>query len=50
MTLGTLRDQIIYPHTKDVMLKNGKTDADLELLMKDVKLEYLLQRGKGWDA
>ena len=26
---GTLRDQIIYPHSESMMQKMGKTDADL---------------------
>jgi ATP-binding cassette subfamily D (ALD) protein 3 len=51
MTLGTLRDQVIYPHTRADMIKAGITDADLVVFLQDVKLEYLVGRDvKGWDA
>ena len=36
MTLGTLRDQIIYPDCKEDMLKRGITDKDLEQSMAQV--------------
>lgn len=58
MTLGTLRDQIIYPHTKEEMLRRGKmTDDDLRKLLDLVQLGHLLERenltnseGQGWDV
>lgn len=50
MTLGTLRDQVIYPHTRDEVLRRGKTDADLSSYLDRVKLSYLLSREGGWDA
>ncbi|GLH00676.1 ATP-binding cassette sub-family D member 3-like protein [Gryllus bimaculatus] len=50
MTLGTLRDQVTYPHTLQEMRQNGKTDADLEEHLERVKLSYLLSREGGWDA
>jgi ATP-binding cassette subfamily D (ALD) protein 3 len=50
MTLGTLRDQVIYPHTCDEVLHRGKTDADLASYLERVKLSYLLSREGGWDA
>ncbi|KDR21095.1 ATP-binding cassette sub-family D member 3 [Zootermopsis nevadensis] len=50
MTLGTLRDQVIYPHTHDEMLRRGKTDDDLADHLERVKLSYLLCREGGWDA
>ncbi|XP_054275529.1 ATP-binding cassette sub-family D member 3 [Macrosteles quadrilineatus] len=50
MTLGTLRDQVIYPHTREEMLRRGKTDAQLEAHLDRVQLAYLLQRDKGWDT
>mmetsp|Transcript_15281 Transcript_15281/g.16987 ORF Transcript_15281/g.16987 Transcript_15281/m.16987 type:complete len:422 (-) Transcript_15281:96-1361(-) len=46
LALGTLRDQIIYPHSKSDMTC---TDADLAHLMKEVHLEYLIDR-EGWDS
>lgn len=30
MTLGTLRDQVIYPDSRDVQLRKGITDEDLQ--------------------
>lgn len=58
MTLGTLRDQIIYPHTKTEMIRRGQmTDADLKKLLDLVQLGHLLERenltsseGQGWDV
>ncbi|CAL7942298.1 unnamed protein product [Xylocopa violacea] len=47
MTLGTLRDQIIYPHTKAEMMRRGQmTDEDLERLLDLVQLGHLLEREK----
>ena len=51
MTVGTLRDQIIYPDTvEDQKKKNKVSDADLEDILKKVQLEYILEREKGWDT
>ncbi|XP_066994225.2 ATP-binding cassette sub-family D member 3 isoform X2 [Anabrus simplex] len=50
MTLGSLRDQVIYPHTQKEMLRRGRTDADLVQHLERVKLSYLLAREGGWDA
>ncbi|XP_050532034.1 ATP-binding cassette sub-family D member 3 [Daktulosphaira vitifoliae] len=50
MTLGTLRDQIIYPHTKEEMQRRGKSDADIAMHLERVQLSYLLQRDEGWDT
>ncbi|XP_012144821.1 ATP binding cassette subfamily D member Pmp70 [Megachile rotundata] len=58
MTLGTLRDQVIYPHTKEEMMRRGKmTDNDLKKLLDLVQLSHLLERenfanseGQGWDV
>lgn len=50
MTLGTLRDQVIYPHSREEMLRRGRTDADLEKHLERVQLSYLLTREQGWDA
>ncbi|CAH0746978.1 unnamed protein product [Bemisia tabaci] len=50
MTLGTLRDQVTYPHTREEMIRRGKTDADLEQHLDRVQLSYLLSRDKGWDT
>ncbi|XP_072762219.1 ATP-binding cassette sub-family D member 3 [Anoplolepis gracilipes] len=58
MTLGTLRDQIIYPHTKAEMKRRGNAnDEDLKKFLELVQLTHLLDRenlanseGQGWDA
>ncbi|PNF17697.1 ATP-binding cassette sub-family D member 3 [Cryptotermes secundus] len=50
MTLGTLRDQVIYPHTREEALHRGQTDDDLASHLERVKLSYLLSREGGWDA
>lgn len=45
MTLGTLRDQIIYPHTKEEMKRRGNaSDDDLKKFLELVQLTHLLER------
>ncbi|CAK9436498.1 uncharacterized protein LODBEIA_P10560 [Lodderomyces beijingensis] len=43
-TTGNLRDQIIYPYTYVDMLEMGYNDDYLYHILREVKLEYLLQR------
>lgn len=50
MTLGTLRDQIIYPHTYEEMKRRGHTDSDLLRFLELVQLPYLQVRERGLDA
>uniref|UniRef100_A0A0K0D0I8 ATP-binding cassette sub-family D member 3 n=1 Tax=Angiostrongylus cantonensis TaxID=6313 RepID=A0A0K0D0I8_ANGCA len=50
MTLGTLRDQVIYPDRQLDMVKKGYTDRDLEELLKIVQLSNVLIREGGWNA
>ncbi|XP_041475293.1 ATP-binding cassette sub-family D member 3-like isoform X1 [Lytechinus variegatus] len=50
MTIGTLRDQIIYPDTKEEMVKKGITDKDIEEMIVKVQLANLLEREGSWDA
>lgn len=50
MTLGTLRDQVIYPQTRDEMVRRGRTDAQLNRFLEIVQLAYLTSREGGWDA
>ena len=50
MTLGTLRDQVIYPDERDEQLRKGFTDAELEDILDKVQLSYLLEREGGWSA
>lgn len=42
--MGTLRDQIIYPHKSP---QNGVTDKDIAALLDDVQLNYLIEREGG---
>ncbi|KAK2740599.1 hypothetical protein FQN55_008808 [Onygenales sp. PD_40] len=50
LSVGTLRDQVIYPHTEMDMRENGKSEADLLQVLKDVHLGYLPDREGGWDC
>jgi ABC-type uncharacterized transport system fused permease/ATPase subunit len=48
---GTLRDQIIYPHTFEDFVKSGKTDDDLIKLLTSVDIDGVRRREKnGLDA
>jgi len=46
---GSLRDQLIYPHLMEDFVKLGHTEDILFQLLKEVKLEYLVEREGGWD-
>ncbi len=50
MTLGTLRDQVAYPHSKDKLKEVGVTDEDLRSYLDLVSLSYLIEREGGWDS
>ncbi len=43
--LGTLREQLLYPHTDRKM-----SDAELEKILQQVNLQHLLTRVKGFDT
>ena len=43
MTIGTLRDQIIYPDTNSTMQKKGITDDDIIELLRKVNLEWIVE-------
>jgi len=50
-SLGTLRDQLIYPHNKIQMEESNITDDDLMEYLREINLEYLVEREeKGLDA
>lgn len=50
MTIGTLRDQVIYPDTVESMKRKHITDKDLRVFLEKVQLEYILDREGGWNS
>lgn len=46
---GSLRDQIIYPHTTEIMAQHGTNDKHLEELMKIVRLEEIIDKRGGFE-
>ncbi|KIV97016.1 hypothetical protein PV10_00823 [Exophiala mesophila] len=50
LSIGTLRDQVVYPHTELDMRDAQRTDVELERILEDAKLGHLLAREGGWDT
>jgi ATP-binding cassette subfamily D (ALD) long-chain fatty acid import protein len=50
LSTGTLRDQVIYPHTEIDMKDSGRRDFELSQVLEDAKLGYLPDREGGWDT
>ncbi|KAI9139562.1 ABC transporter transmembrane region 2-domain-containing protein [Paraphysoderma sedebokerense] len=50
LALGTLRDQVIYPHTKEQALARGYDDKKIGELLETVYLGYLVEREGGFDS
>jgi ATP-binding cassette subfamily D (ALD) long-chain fatty acid import protein len=50
LSMGTLRDQIIYPDSHADMVGKDISDADLEKILETVKLEYIPSREGGWET
>ena len=47
---GTLRDTIIYPETLEEMTKNEKKDEDLQRILYEVGLHYLVDKFGGFES
>lgn len=50
LSIGTLRDQVIYPDNKAKMHERGVTDADLLKIMGIVEIAHVVEREGGWDS
>ncbi|KAJ3812104.1 ABC transporter transmembrane region 2-domain-containing protein [Lentinula aff. lateritia] len=50
LTIGTLRDQVIYPHSQREMIARGITDDDLFKILQGVQMENVVEREGGWDS
>ncbi|KAE9322872.1 ATP-binding cassette sub-family D member 3 [Phytophthora fragariae] len=50
LTLGSLRDQVIYPHSLANMQAGGRCDDELMHFLDTVQLAHLVEREGGWDA
>ncbi|KAI0001790.1 ABC transporter transmembrane region 2-domain-containing protein [Russula vinacea] len=50
LPIGTLRDQVIYPHNKYKMEERGVTDGNLLEILSIVQMASVVEREGGWDA
>ncbi|KAF6729871.1 ATP-binding cassette sub-family D member 3 [Oryzias melastigma] len=50
MTLGTLRDQVIYPDTCEEQRRKGISDQVLKQYLDNVQLGHILDREGSWDS
>lgn len=50
LSIGTLRDQVIYPHSEMDMREAGRRDHELRRVLEEVRLGYLPDREGGWDC
>ncbi|KAL0073856.1 ABC transporter transmembrane region 2-domain-containing protein, partial [Phycomyces blakesleeanus] len=50
LSLGTLRDQILYPHTVEEMHARNITDDMLLAILDVVQIKHIVEREGGWDS
>lgn len=48
MSIGSLADQVIYPHTENDMRDRGYTVKHLQKCLELVHLDYIVEREGGW--
>jgi ATP-binding cassette subfamily D (ALD) long-chain fatty acid import protein len=50
LSIGTLRDQVIYPDGELEMRENGRRDIELKRILEEARLGHLPDREGGWDT
>lgn len=50
LSIGTLRDQVIYPDGHHDMREKRKSEDDLKRILEEARLGYLPDREGGWDT